>query len=71
MTAAEQPVDPAQLDDVELAASLAHDQWCNAMRRAGWRHGERLDLPGLTHPELLPYAQLPAAAQAVYREGAR
>lgn len=56
--APEQPVAEV-LDEAELAASLAHDQWCNSMRRAGWRYGDTLDLPGLTHPHLVPYRQLP------------
>ncbi len=58
MTAAEPAVDPAQVDEHELAASLAHDEWCNTMRRAGWRYGAELDLTSLTCPRLVPFAQL-------------
>lgn len=59
MTTPEAPVDPAQVDPSALAASLAHDEWCNAMRYAGWRYGPELDLPGLAHPELVPWSSLP------------
>lgn len=52
-------VDPAQVDPSALAASLAHDQWCNTMRYTGWRYGPELDLPGLAHPHLVPWANLP------------
>lgn len=63
---ADTPVDPVRADPPTLDASLRHDEWCNAMRRAGWRYGPELDMPGLTHPELVPYAQLPPAVQHRY-----
>lgn len=56
--------------DRDLHASLTHDEWCNSLRRAGWRYGPVLDLPGLQHPDLVPFDQLPDQRQAAYRRQA-
>ncbi len=57
------------INDRDLHASLAHDEWCNSMRRAGWRYGPVTNLPGLTHPNLVPFDQLDDTIRARYLAG--
>lgn len=38
----------------------SHEAWCEFKRDHGWTHGEVKDAAALTHPCLLPYADLPA-----------
>ncbi|MFG3710868.1 RyR domain-containing protein [Micromonospora sp. NPDC047730] len=36
-----------------------HEAWCEAKRAAGWSYGPVKDPEAMTHPCLVPYAELP------------
>ena len=40
-----------------------HQAWCDRLTAAGWVHGPRKDYYDRTHPNLVPYHDLPAAQQ--------
>jgi hypothetical protein len=44
---------------VELLAENAHDTWAQMRIAEGWRFGTRRDDVARTHPDLVPYAELP------------
>jgi hypothetical protein len=39
--------------------SQAHKQWSTWMMEQGWKHGDKFDKDEKTHPNLVPYDQLP------------
>jgi hypothetical protein len=41
-----------------------HDNWCKDMYADGYEAGEKLDRENLTHPNLVPYDELPVQQQA-------
>lgn len=43
----------------DLTPEQSHERWCADKERAGWRYGPVKDAGKLTHPCLVPYAQLP------------
>ena len=66
MTYEPNPVDTSEfeipedlLELTELLAENAHDNWAKARIAQGWRWGERRDDEKKTHPDLVPYAELP------------
>lgn len=46
------------LDDPELTPELSHERWAEEMAQKGWVYGEEKDAEALTHPLMLPYAEL-------------
>jgi hypothetical protein len=61
-----QPIDtcgvelPEDLEALgERLAENAHDRWAELRMSEGWTYGERRDDDARTHPDLVPYAQLP------------
>ena len=51
---------PESLSDlIELLAKNAHDIWAERRMADGWSHGAGRDDEGKTHPELVPYEDLP------------
>ena len=47
------------LELIELLAENAHDNWGRQRMSEGWHYGPARDDDMLTHPSLLPYAELP------------
>jgi hypothetical protein len=39
----------------------AHDSWVRAYEAMGWRYGPVRDASAKTHPDMVPYAELPQA----------
>jgi hypothetical protein len=39
----------------------AHDSWVRSYLEMGWRHGEKRDPVAKTHPDLVPFDELPPA----------
>ncbi|MDH3226015.1 MAG: RyR domain-containing protein [Thermoleophilia bacterium] len=61
-----QPIDtsrvklPEELEQlVELLAENAHDNWSLQRMSEGWTYGPARDDVAKTHPDLVPYADLP------------
>lgn len=51
---------PAELEPlVERLAENAHDQWALLRRQQGWTYGPARDDVAKTHPDLVPYRDLP------------
>ena len=51
---------PAELDAlVEKLAENNHDHWARQRIEDGWTHGPRRDDACKTHPDLVPYGDLP------------
>ena len=46
-------------EEVERMARSEHDEWCRAKRAAGWRRGPVRDGKARTHPDLVPWEDLP------------
>jgi hypothetical protein len=60
---------PERLNElVELLAENAHDTWAQMRIADGWRYGPRRDDAARTHPDLVPYAELPDSEQQYDRE---
>lgn len=59
---------PDLLALVELLAQNAHDRWALRRLDEGWRHGRSRDDEKLTHPLLVPYADLPESEKEYDRE---
>jgi hypothetical protein len=53
---------------VELLAENAHDTWAHMRIAEGWRYGPCRDDLAQTHPDLVPYAELPESEQEYDRE---
>lgn len=51
-------IDPRMQDLVEKLAENAHDNWARQRMSEGWVHGPKRDDDKLTHPGLVPYAEL-------------
>ena len=43
----------------DLTPEQSHERWCADKERDGWRYGPVKDASKLTHPCMVPYAQLP------------
>ncbi len=56
--------DPELLDAL---AALEHERWMVERQLGGWQHGEVRDNARRLHPDLKPYAELPAQKQAYDR----
>ncbi len=51
---------PSQLEElVERLAEHAHDHWAQLRMADGWTYGPERDDVAKTHPDLVPYEQLP------------
>ncbi|MGW3118712.1 RyR domain-containing protein [Streptomyces sp. NPDC001107] len=59
---------PDLLALVELLAENAHDRWALRRIAEGWRYGQSRDDEKLTHPLLVPYADLPESEKEYDRE---
>jgi hypothetical protein len=75
MTYTPRPVDTGtvELPDslkalVEQLAENAHDAWAKMRIEDGWRYGPQRDDSAKTHPDLVPYDELPASEQRYDRE---
>ncbi len=44
---------------VETLAINSHDRWAAERLRQGWNHGSERDDTNKTHPDLIPYEDLP------------
>jgi hypothetical protein len=44
---------------VERLSESIHDNWAQRRLMEGWRHGRTRDDASKTHPDLVPYAELP------------
>jgi hypothetical protein len=53
---------------VELLAENAHDTWAQMRIAEGWRYGPCRDDVAQTHPDLVPYAELPDSEREYDRE---
>jgi hypothetical protein len=51
-------------EEVERMARSEHNQWCQAKRAAGWRRGPVWDRKARTHPDLVPWEDLPEEERA-------
>jgi len=55
-----------KLTDILTGAEIpdpekAHEEWVKEHKEKGWTYGPKLDLEAKTHPNMVPYDQLPAA----------
>jgi RyR domain len=48
-----------------------HQLWADTMRADGWRHGAARNFILKTHPDLVPYSELPPEGQAKVRQAQR
>ena len=55
-------VDQQRLEPV--SPEVCHERWMAAMQNSGWVHGETQDLIMMTHPNLLPWDELPEEQRA-------
>jgi RyR domain len=58
---------PDVLAIAELLAENGHDNWAHKRLNEGWRYGETRDDAARTHPDLVPYAELPESEKAYDR----
>ena len=42
-----------------MTARSSHELWLENMREAGWRYGPEKDVEKKTHPNMVPYLELP------------
>jgi hypothetical protein len=60
---------PKALDElVEVLAEEAHANWAAGRMAGGWRYGPKRDDDRLTHPDLVPYSDLPETEKEFDRE---
>ena len=52
---------------VDVLAENVHDNWAAQRIEDGWRFGPQRDDAAMTHPCLVPYAELPEAEKAYDR----
>ena len=45
--------------DKLLTPEKAHDSWVVAYEKMGWKYGEKRDVDKKTHPDMLPFNELP------------
>ena len=63
---------PRDLDElVERLAAHVHDLWALKRMQEGWRYGPCRSDSVRTHPDLVPYAELPPGEQDYDRTTAR
>ena len=67
-TAVELPPDLADL--TELLAENAHDHWAAQRLAAGWTCGPERNDQAKTHPDLVPYGELPESEKEYDRKTA-
>lgn len=71
---------PVRLDDIDLTPELeqlreaiaenAHEVWAAGRMSDGWTYGPRRDDKLKTHPDLVPYSELPEAEKEYDRNTA-
>jgi RyR domain len=62
---------PEDLDDLtERLAENAHDHWALQRMAEGWRWGEARSDGAMTHPDLVPYGELPESEKEYDRKSA-
>ncbi len=62
------PPEVAEL--TELLAKNTHDTWALARLAEGWTYGPQRDDAAQTHPDLIPYEELPEGEKAYDRNTA-
>lgn len=50
-------------DNAERGSEMLHDVWATGMAYDGWRYGEEYSIADKTHPDLVPYEDLPDHVQ--------
>jgi hypothetical protein len=75
MTYAPKPIDTSTVELperlvslVELLAENAHDTWAQMRIAEGWRYGPIRDDAAQTHPDLVPYSEIPDAEREYDRQ---
>src|SRR4051794_4288747 len=58
---------PEVVEIAELLAENAHDNWAHKRLSEGWCYGKTHDDAARTHPDLVPYAELPESEKAYDR----
>jgi hypothetical protein len=61
---------PDLLTLTELLAENTHEHWAAQRMAEGWRYGPRRDDQAKTHPDLVPYAELPESEKEYDRRTA-
>lgn len=61
---------PELWDLVERLAASNHDHWARRRLAEGWRYGPKRDDQRKTHPDLIPYDQLPESEKEYDRTSA-
>ena len=56
---------------IEMLAESVHDNWAQRRIKEGWTYGPRRDDGAKTHPDLVPYADLPEEEKEYDRTTAR
>lgn len=46
-------------DDKFKSAEAAHDSWWRAYKRMGWKYGTERNIDKKTHPDMIPFNDLP------------
>lgn len=64
-TAPTPSIAPAMLEEL---ATQEHERWCRERWLAGWVHDTQRNDPGLRHPNLVPYGELPEDVKALDRD---
>jgi hypothetical protein len=52
-------LEPALDELIERLSASVHDHWALQRMKQGWRHGPARDDVAKTHPDLVPYEELP------------
>jgi hypothetical protein len=55
-------------DVIERLAEAEHERWCAVRRSQGWRYGPERDDVARTHPDLVPWSDLPEARRQIDRD---
>lgn len=63
-------LDEELVELTERLAENAHDHWAETRMREGWTYGERRDDGKKTHPDLVPYGELPETEKEYDRKTA-
>jgi hypothetical protein len=58
------------LELTEKLAENAHDHWAKLRMSEGWRRGDQRDDAARTHPDLVPYEELPESEKEYDRRSA-
>jgi Trk K+ transport system NAD-binding subunit len=62
------PAEQLTIREVECLAKQEHERWCKGRSQDGWRWGETRNNSQKTHPDLLPWEDLPDSSKEKNRE---